>query len=269
MKKKFKLGVIGCGFIGAALVKGVVLSDYLGAKKVVVSDIVESCLDSIDDTGVYTCNSNRYVAENSEFLVLAVRPQHFANVLKSLGDYKPSKIISVMSGVTKLSIKKAFGGDAKVARCAPNLPCAIGSGVTAVDMSDFDDNIDDTDFIFNVFNSLGTVVSLDESKMDAVSGISGSGPVYAFMLIDGLTDAGVKHGLTKEEAQTLAVQTVLGAAEMVQRGDETVADLTMKACNKGGSAIEAVKVLEENNFRGVVYHAVTASVNKSKELSKQ
>ena len=269
MKKKFKLGVIGCGFMGSALIRGVVLSDCLSAKKVLVSDLVEANLDSIDDTGVYTCNSNRYVAENSEFLLFAVKPQNFENAARSLGGYCPEKVISVMAGITKTAIKTQLGsGDIKVARCMPNLPCSVGSGAIGIDMSDFNENVDDTDFIFNLFNSVGTVLSLGESKMDAVTAVSGSGPAYAFMFIDSLIDAGVRHGLSKDEAKVLAVQTVLGAAEMVQRDEESVADLIMKVCSKGGTTIEAVKVLEENNFRGIVYQAVAACAKRSKELTK-
>lgn len=269
MKKKFKLGVIGCGYMGAAIIKGVVLSDCLSAKKIIVSDVCEPNLDLIDQTGVFTCNSNRYVAENCEYLLFAVKPQNFEAAVKSLGGYKPEKVISVMAGVSRLSIKKILNSaNSKVARCMPNLPCSIGSGVIGIDMSDYNDEVDDTDFIFNIFNGVGTVISLEESKMDAVTGISGSGPAYAFMFIDSLMDAGVRYGLTKDEARALAAQTVMGAAEMVLRDENSVADLIMKVCSKGGTTIEAVKVLEENNFRGILYKAVGACINKSKELSE-
>ena len=269
MKKKFKLGVIGCGFMGSAIIKGVVLSDFLNPKKIVVADLNEANLDKINELGVYTCNSNKYVAENSEFLLIAVKPQNFNAVVYSLGDVKPEKIISVMAGVTKGTIKEALARYAtKVVRCMPNLPCSIGSGAVGVDMSDFDGDIDDTEFISNIFINIGVVLSIDESKMDAVTGISGSGPAYAFMFLDSLIDAGVQQGLTKDEAKVLAVQTVLGAAEMVQRDEEPLSDLIMRVCSKGGTTIEAVKVLEENHFRAIVSKAVDACVKRSKELSE-
>lgn len=269
MKKKFKLGVIGCGYMGSAIVKGVVLSDFLNPKKIVVADAIEANLDKINELGVYTCNSNKYVAENSEYLLIAVKPQHFHAVAYSLGDFKPEKIISVMAGIQKSTIKEVFARYAiKVARCMPNLPCSIGSGAVGIDMSDFDGDIDDTDFITNIFNNIGVVLSIDESKVDAVTGVSGSGPAYAFMFIDSLIDAGVQQGLTKDEAKVLAVQTVLGAAEMVQREEEPLSDLIMRVCSKGGTTIEAVKVLEENHFRAIVSKAVDACVKKSRELSE-
>lgn len=269
MKKKFKLGVIGCGYMGSAIIKGVVLSDFLNPKKIVVADALESNLDKINELGVYTCNSNKYVAENSEYLLIAVKPQHFNSVAHSLGDFKPEKIISVMAGIQKSTIKEVLARyTIKVARCMPNLPCSIGSGAVGIDMTDFDGDIDDTEFITNIFNNLGVVLSVNESKLDAVTGISGSGPAYAFMFMDSLIDAGVQQGLTKDEAKVLAVQTVLGAAEMVQRDEESLSDLIMRVCSKGGTTIEAVKVFEENHFRAIVSRAVDACVKKSRELSE-
>lgn len=268
MKKQFKLGVIGCGFMAQSILKGVILSDFLHEKKIVVSDVSEENLENIEFLGVRTTIDNKYVAENSEFLLFAVKPQNFETVIESLDGFKPEKVISIMAGVKKNTIKNSFGVSVvKVARCMPNLPCSIGSGVLGVDMSDYERNLDDIEFISNIFNCLGTVLSIDESKMDAVTGISGSGPAYVFMFIDSLVDAGVKQGLTKDEAKILAVQTLIGAAEMVERDEQSVPELVKQVCSKGGTTIEAVKVLEENNFRGIINDAVAACVKRSKELS--
>ncbi len=270
MKKQFKLGIIGCGFMAQSIMRGVVLSDFLSEKKVIVSDVSEENLDKVNYLGVRTALDNRIVAENSEYVLFAVKPQNFAEAVKSLGGFVPEKVISVMAGVKKSTIKNAFGLSAvKVARCMPNLPCSIGSGAIGIDMLDFNNFTDDTDFISNVFNSLGTILSVDESKMDAVTGISGSGPAYVFMFIDSLVDAGVKQGLSKSQAKILAVQTVLGAAEMVGRDEEPISELIMRVCSKGGTTIEAVKVLEENNFRETISKAVDACVKRSKELSER
>ncbi len=270
MKKLFKLGIIGCGKMAQSILRGVVLSDFLHEKKIIVSDKYEENLDKISYLGVRVTTDNKYVVDNCEYLLIAVKPQNFEEVVKSLGNSSPEKIISIMAGVKKNTIKNAFGINAvKVARCMPNLPCSIGSGAIGIDMSDFNKSIDDTDFVSNVFNCLGTVLSIDESKMDAVTGISGSGPAYVFMFIDSLIDAGVKQGLSKDEAKILAVQTVLGAAEMVGREEQTISELLMQVCSKGGTTIEAVKVFEKNNFRGIVSEAVDACVKRAKELSSK
>ncbi len=271
MKKLFKLGVIGCGFMSGAILKGVVDTETLRAKKIIVSDLEESRLEAVEENlGVNVSTDNRYVAENSEFLLFAVKPQNFAEVAAQLEGICPAKVISIMAGVSKAYIKNSLGvGLIKVARCMPNLPCSIGWGMMGVDMSDFNKDTDDVEFIYNLFSCLGRVLSTTEDKMDAVTGVSGSAPAYTFMFIDSLIDAGVKQGLTKDEAKLLAVQTVLGSAELVAESDKPLSDLIMSVCSKGGTTIEAVKVFENKNFRGIVDEAVEACVQRSKELSKQ
>ena len=270
MKKRYKLGVIGCGFMANAILKGVVLSDFLNGRKVIVSDPDENKLHAVEDElGVYTTTDNAEVARNCEFVLFAIKPQNFAAVASELKEVCPEKVISIMAGVKRATIKNSLGvGIIKVARCMPNLPCSIGSGMMGVDMSDFNSDQDDTEFITQLFDCLGTVMSVSEDKLDAVTGISGSGPAYVFMFIDALVDAGVTQGLTREQAKTLAVQTVIGGAEMVQSSEKPLSELIMSVCSKGGTTIEAVKVLENGNFRGVINDAVGACVARSKELSK-
>lgn len=268
MKKLYKLGIIGCGYMAQSILRGVVLSDFISEKKIIVSDVDKNNIDKVGYLGVSGTTDNKFVAENCEYLLLAVKPQNFAAVAESISGCRADKVISIMAGVRKHAIKNSFGiGAVRVARCMPNLPCSIGSGAIGVDMSDFNSNTDDTEFISNLFNCLGRVLSIDESKMDAVTGISGSGPAYVFMFIDSLIDAGKAHGLTTDEAKILAVETVLGAAEMVQRDEQSIASLIMQICSKGGTTIEAVKVLENKNFRGTVAEAVDACVKRSEELS--
>lgn len=268
MKKKFKLGIIGCGAMATSIVKGAVLSDFLSPKKIIVSDIDEKKLDSIEDMGVFTCDSNKFVAENSEFLIFAVKPNDFSEASKSLAGFKPEKIISVVSGLSKNKIKCSLGGGAmKVAICAPNFPCSIGSGIIGVDMSDFNSEPDDTEFISKIFDCLGTVMSVDESKFKGVTAVGAGGAVYAFMLIDALADAGVKSGLSRGEAKALAVQSVLGAAEMAKRDEEPISELLVKSSGSCGNFVESVKILEENNFGRAIQNAVGASVSRYKEVS--
>ena len=270
MKKQFKLGIIGCGFMGGAILKGVVDSEFIRAKKIIVSDTDEQKLDKIgEEYGVCVSDDNKFVAENCEYLLLAVKPQTFGDVAKTLDGVCPQKVISVMAGVKKAAIKNSFGvGLIKVARCMPNLPCAAGFGMMGVDMSDYNKNTDDTDFISNLFGCLGQVLSVPEDKLDAVTGISGSGPAYTFIFIDSLIDAGVKQGLTRDEAKLLAMQTVWGSCSMLMEDDRPLSELIMSVCSKGGTTIEAVKVFEQNNFRGIVSDAVAACVKRSKELSE-
>lgn len=271
MKKQFKLGVIGCGFMAHSILRGVILSDILRSKKVIVSDVDMDKLQAVnDELGVYFTQDNRYIAENCEYLLFAVKPQTFPQVAKELEGFCPGKIISIMAGVKKDTIKNSLGiGIMKVARCMPNLPCSIGSGMMGLDMSDFNNDIDDLEFIDMLFSSMGQVLSVSEDKMDAVTGISGSGSAYVFMFIESLVQAGVNQGLTEDEATTLAIQTVLGGAEMAGHSEKPLSVLISNVCSKGGTTIEAVNVLEKANFRGIIADAVDACVKRSKELSNQ
>lgn len=265
MKKQYKLGVIGCGFMASAILRGVVLSDYIREKKIIVSDISEESFEKVSDLGIRATNDNKFVAENSEYLLFAVKPQDFEAVVKSLKGYRPEKVISVMTGIKKNTIKNALGvGLIKVARCVPNLPCTIGSGAIGVDMTDFNKSMDDTDFISNVFDTMGTVVSVDESKLDAVTALGAAGPAHTFMFIDSLIEAGVKQGLTENAAKIFAVQTILGSAEMVMREEQTINELLMQVCGKVNVSLEAVKAYEDSGFRKIVSDAVDASAKRLK-----
>lgn len=271
MKKQFKLGIIGCGNMATAILKGIADSGIIRMKRVVVSDTDRKKLDKVyDELDVSVTDDNRYLAENSEFVLLAVKPQSFSTVAEELKGVCPEKIISIMAGVKKSTIKNSFGvGHISVARCMPNLPCVSGYGMMGVDVTDFNSEVDDSDFIFNLFGCLGRVLSVTEDKLDAVTGISGSGPAYAFIFIDSLIDAGVKQGLTADEAKLLALQTVWGSCAMLMESEKPLSELIMNVCSKGGTTIEAVKVFEQNNFRGVISDAVEACVKRSKELSDQ
>ena len=136
MKKQYKLGVIGCGFMASAILRGAVLSDFIKAKRIIVSDTSIEKLENMgQELGVTVSDSNRYVAENSEYILFAIKPQTFPEVAQELKGICPEKVISIMAGVKKAKIKNSFGvGIIKVARCMPNLPCSVGSGMMAVDM---------------------------------------------------------------------------------------------------------------------------------------
>ena len=266
MKKQFKLGIIGCSPMACNILKGAVLSDYLHEKKIVVSGVSEKNFEELSYLGVRMADEDTDVAANCEYLLLACGRKYFEENIA--GKIIHTKVISIIPNLRKNTVKNAFGVNAvRVARCALNMPCEIGSGVVGIDMSDFNSVTDDIEFISSLFNCVGTVLSVDESKLDGVSALGVDGPAYMLMFIDSLIDAGVKHGLTKNEAKILAVQTMIGTAELVEREEQSVSDLMLRACGKGGTAIEAVKVLEEKDMRNILSEAVTACVKKAKELT--
>ena len=268
MKKQFKLGFLGCNLTVQTIIRGAVLSDLLSERKIIVSGVSDEYEEVLDELGVQTVDDDKFVFENSEYLVVAISADQLKAVAKEVGAVNTAKIISVSESLKKSEIKNILGvSSVKVARAIVNLPCTIGSGVVGIDMSDYNSSFDDSEFISNLFNCIGTVMSIDESKFEAIIGLSVNGPAYAFMFIDSLIDAGVKQGLKKSEAKLIAVQTLLGAAEMVEREEDTLPELTMKACNNGGTALEGIKVLEKDKFREIIDEAVDSGVKRLKELN--
>lgn len=269
MKKQYKLGVIGAGFMAQAILKGAIYSDSIKPKKIIVSDASEQALEKLEYLGVNRTRSNADVADNCEYLLIAVKPQNFEAVAESIRGVPVEKVITIMAGVRKDSVRSALLGTAvKVARAMPNLPCSIGSGMVALDAEEFAGNIDDCAFIDSLFSNCGTVLNVSEEKLNAVTGISGSGPAYVYLFIDGLIKAGVAHGLTEDEAKTLAVTTVYGGAEMVAHAeDKSIDELVSAVCSKGGTTIQAVDSFRRDDLEGVIARAVDACVKRAEELS--
>ena len=266
MKKQYKLGVIGGGFMAQAIIKGIT---FIKPKKIIVSDPSEAAQKRLEDLGVNVTANNRDVADNCEYLLLAVKPQTFPAVAESLRGVPVEKVISIMAGMKKQKIKDALFGDVKVARVMPNLPCSINFGMAALDLSDFEDDVDDCAFVQEIFNSVGNTLIVPEEKLNAVTGISGSGPAYVYMFIDGLIRAGVRQGLTEDEAKTLAVNTVVGGAEMVvHTEDKSIDEMIAAVCSKGGTTIQAVESFKKDDMEGLIDRAVAACVKRAEELSE-
>lgn len=271
MKKQFKLGVIGGGFMAYAIVKGAIESDFLRANKIIVSDCREESLQKFKDYGCFVTSDNAQAAENCEYLLLSVKPQQFAQVAEGIKTCNCKNAISIMAGVEKKKIREFLPNVKKICRVMPNLPCAIGSGMVAADASDYTSQ-DDLQFFAGLFDALGTYLSVPEEKMHAVTGISGSGPAYVFLFIKSLIEAGKKQGLTEDEARVLAAQTVAGGVDMfIYESDKngTSADeLIRRVCSKGGTTERAMLSFEKDGFTEIVDRAVDACVKRSEELAK-
>lgn len=265
MKKKFKLGVIGSGFMSRAIISGVIGSKILEETDICVSDKFEDALSVYSNTSVTATTDNSFVVENSEFVLFAVKPQSLDEVLSSLVDCCPEKVISIMAGVKKDKFKNRFE-QVKIARCMPNTPCSLGSGAIGADLSDFTDE-QDKDFIKSILSSLGVVVEVKEDLLNAVTGISGSSPAYFYLFVKHLVESGVKQGLSYEDAENLAAATMIGSGKMILKNkDKTLDELIKAVCSKGGTTIEAVNVFENEDLGGTVQKAVDACVRRSKEL---
>ncbi len=265
MNKKFKLGVIGGGFMATAIINGAIDSGVLNKEQLIVSDISQLSLEKFMQNGIETTTDNLFLASNSEFVLFAVKPQSIKEVLTTIEACDCGKFVSIMAGVKKQRIKDVFPS-ANVARCMPNTPCSISSGAIGLDVTDFE-NENDRDFITKLLSALATVVLVDESKLNAVTGVSGSSPAYFYLFLKGIIDSGVKQGLSEEEAKTLAVSTMVGAGKMVlSNQDKTLDDLINAVCSKGGTTIEAINVFKSNNLDKITEKAIDACVKRAIEL---
>lgn len=266
MKKKFKIGVIGAGFMSYAIINGILKSKTLKQKQIIVSDLSENALNKAKDSfGIFTTNDNKFLCDNSEFVLFAVKPQSFYDVASSIKDSVADKFISIMAGIKTDKIRSIFPNSC-VARCMPNTPCSIGCGAIGLDVFDYK-NQADIDFIVSVFSSLGTVVILPEEKLNAVTGVSGSSPAYFYLFLKGIIDAGIKEGLSESEAKTLAVNTMIGSGEMVKNNaDKSLDELISAVCSKGGTTIEAINTYNDGKLNDLTEKAIRACVKRSEEL---
>ena len=265
MKKKFKLGVIGGGFMSSAIINGAINGKVVKPKDILVSDVNETSLEKFNKLGIKTTLSNKEVFSQSEFVLFAVKPQNFADVFVDILDVNSQKVISIMAGVKKEKIKK-YLTNAKVARCMPNTPCSVGSGAVGIDLTDFTEQ-KDVDFITKLFASFSKVALVDEKNINAVTGISGSAPAYFYLFIKGVIEAGVENGLSYDDSFSLAVNTMIGSGKMLKENKEkTIDELINAVCSKGGTTIEAVKVYNENNLSDITKKAINACIGRAKEL---
>ena len=213
--KKYKLGFIGSGKMATAIAAGVVNNNIYSADEIIASDISEDSLKEFSDKcGAITSTDNNLVTEQSETVILAVKPQVAQAVCKDLNLDDTTHIISIAAGL-KVSTLQEWLKTEKVTRVMPNTPLMVGLGASAYCSSD---SVTDSEKqeVENIFGSAGIIYKVEEADIDTVTGVSGSGPAYVFEFIQSLTEAGIENGLSEEASLELAVQTVAGAAEMVK-----------------------------------------------------
>lgn len=261
----YKLGIVGAGNMANAILNGILRTGVVSPEKIVVSDIDDKKLEIIKNQGVNTVKDNKVLFKNAEFIILAVKPQVAKVIFRDFEKIENLKIISIMAGITKDTLKGFFDG-AKVARIMPNTPCLLGEGACAIDASDFDD--DGKKLVFDIFKSLGKFVELDEKYFDAVTAVSGSGPAYVYTFIKAMIDAGCDMGLSDKISEELTLQTFVGAVKMVENRTTDIEMLIKNVCSPGGTTIEAVKSFKENNLEEIIKDGMRKCEKRSKELSE-
>jgi len=265
-----KIGFIGTGNIGSALIKG--LSNAGAGKfELFAYDIDETAGKKMASLyAVRVMPSTPALVKECDIVVLAVKPVYMKDVLnKCVGSFKESTIfITVAVGLPIKFYKKILGDSVKIVRTMPNTPALIGEGMTVVSF-DKTINADEREIVKSIFTSVGKVEELDESLMSEVTAVTGSSPAYVYLFIEAMADAAVQSGIPRALSYRLAAQAVLGSAKMVLDTGKHPGELKDMVCSPGGTTIEAVAILERKGFRDAVITSMMECTKKAREIAKE
>jgi pyrroline-5-carboxylate reductase len=265
------IGFLGGGNMAAALVKGLLHAKVVPPAQVIVSDVKEERLAFLHEThGVKTTQDNHELVKVADVVVLAVKPQVFDKVLNAVGaEFRPDQLlVSVAAGVPVSAMEARLPANARVVRSMPNTPATVDAGATAIAAGTHATD-EDLGIARALFSAVGRVVTLDETLLDAVTGLSGSGPAYVMLMIEALADGGVKVGLHRDTALLLAAQTVYGSAKLLLDTGEHPGRLKDMVTSPGGTAIAGLHTLESGGLRRTLIDAVEAASKRSAELGEQ
>ncbi|MGN0771714.1 MAG: pyrroline-5-carboxylate reductase [Christensenellales bacterium] len=260
MQEKYQLGFIGAGNMAKAIAKGIVAGKILQPQQIIMTDVAKGSFE-----GIEIIDDNSVAFNNCKYVIFAIKPQVFDSICDTFGKIQAQAIISIMAGKSVAKIKAATGVD-NVIRVMPNFPCMIGKGMAAIANNDCDKEVNQ--FVFDVFNSVGKAIFLDEDKFDAVTSISGSGPAYVYYFIKAMAQAGVEGGLSFDESLMLTLQTFEGAVKMVENSSISIDTMIDNVCSKGGTTIEAIKTFDEKAADAAIKEGIKNCRNRSKELSR-
>lgn len=266
-----RIAFLGGGNMAEALVRGLLHAGVARPPDIVVTGRRPERMSHFRTTyGVATTADNMAAARDADVVVLAVKPQALGKLLGVIAPaVDPRKlVISVAAGVPIAALERKLGAGARIVRAMPNTPALVGAGACAISAGEHatEEDLATTE---KLFNSVGLVVRVDEVLLDAVTGLSGSGPAYIFLVIEALSDAGVKVGLPRYTALQLAAQTVLGSARLLQESGEHPGSLKDQVTSPGGTAIAGLHTLEAGGLRTTLINAVEAATRRARELGEQ
>ena len=262
------IAIIGAGNMGTALLEGILRAEWGRPSRVIATNPHRRKRDALKKAHkVQTTGDNRKAVAGADVVILAVKPQILDIVLQEVAPAGRADqlFVSIAAGVTTQHIESFFDVEIAVVRSMPNVPATVGAAATAICPGTHATR-EHLKMARTLFESVGQVVEVPEHLMDAVTGLSGTGPMYVFQIIEGLSDAGVKVGLSRDTASALAIQTVLGAARMAQESGKHPGQLKDLVTSPGGTAITALHSLERNRLRAILMDAVEAATDRSKAL---
>jgi len=268
-----RIGFVGTGHMARALARGLLQTQSITKEQLLGHDInPEAAQRFFDQTGGTTVTSIKDLVAGSDVVFLAVKPQQMGEVLRSIGALRANGFnplwITVAPGIPLRTYLKEIGNTARLVRVMPNTPCLVGKGVSGFCTSE-GVKPDDVKLATDLLTTVGIAIQVPERQLDAVTGLSGSGPAYVYMMIEAMADGGVKMGLSRERAIQLAAHTVRGAVDVLLHTNEHPGALKDKVCSPRGTTISGVHALEQAGFRAALIGAVEAATLRSREMGNE
>ena len=263
-----KIGFIGCGNMGSAMIGGILRQGIFSKDEIIVSNLTDEGRARSEKTlGVVTTLDNNEIVRSAKTVVLAVKPQFYEEVLTEVHDSLTTEhtIIGIAPGKTLAWLEEKCEQPLKVVRLMPNTPAQVGAGMTGACVNDRVTE-EDLDQILAITNSFGRTEVVPERLMDAVSAVSGYSPAYVFMFIEAMADAAVAQGMPRKQAYQFAAQAVLGSAKLLLETGMHPGELKDMVCSPAGTTIEGVRILEKNGFRSAVFEALQGAADKGKKM---
>lgn len=266
-----KIGFIGSGNMAQAIIGGMIDSNLVSKDNIYATAVSDKTINLVKEKyGVNTSKDNKDVANKTDIIFLAVKPNVYKTVIDEIKDVVDENklIVTIAAGQTIENIEDMFGKKLRIIRTMPNTPALVGEGMGLITANKKATN-EDLENVVKIFNSFGKSEIVEESLIDTAGSLSGCGPAYTYMYIEALADAAVESGVKRDLAYKLAAQMVLGSAKMVLESGEHPGKLKDNVCSPGGTTIKGVNSLEQAGFRGVVIDALLASINKTLEMSNK
>jgi len=270
MATQLKIGFLGAGKMATALAKGFVRAELVFPKEIIASDVANIARNIFaKQTGAKTTASNSDVLKFANVVILATKPDQVSTALAEISGAftKNHLLISIAAGVTLSKLENLLPAGARVIRVMPNTPALVSEGASAFALGK-NAGVADAELAKRLLSAVGVALQVKENLLDAVTGLSGSGPAYVYQFIEALSDGGVASGLPRDIATKLAAQTVLGAAKMVLETGQHPGALKDQVTSPGGTTIEGLHALEKGKLRATVMSAVRAATEKSKKLGQ-
>lgn len=265
-----KLGFLGAGKMASALAKGFIQAGLASGDSTIASDPYETARVGIaKEAGIQATTSNLEVLKAAQVVILAVKPDQVNDVLAEIRPHFTEKhlLVSIAAGVTLARMESALPAGAKVVRVMPNTPALVGASASGYALGKAAGS-EEAQLVQKLLSAVGTAYQVKESLLDAVTGLSGSGPAYVFLMIEALSDGGVAAGLPRDTATKLAAQTLLGSAKMLLETGQHPGALKDMVTSPGGTTIDGLHELEKGGLRAALINAVRAASEKSKKLGQ-